>query len=327
MYLMESGRQGGIRAFFAFAMLISVSNNYYWSLRSSSPPEPITTALEQSTPPSSTPPPIPTKPILFIHFHKSGGTRACALLKQSINVTDASGRRVDEASLTDNERDLLGNCNAPFSGPNADVRLFSSLQTCRHLLPYAVDKDLKPRINVVAVEVPFQDAMPCQGFRSFAIMRHPVTRLLSHIAAHRNWNEQMIMRYARNRQPPFNNYYLDGYPIVNSMVIRQLLGRDRFVDPLPVNKVDLARAKAIVDKIDAFVPMEHLEHPAVEALLNKTVPEYLVSQRRLSRAFKNKGKSKPYSPSEAFVKVATEENKFDILLYEYVLAKFGLQSV
>ena len=68
--------------------------------------------------------------------------------------------------------------------------------------------------------------------------------------------------------------YLDGYPVVNNMVIRQLLGRERFMDTRPVDENDLERAKIQLDACDAFVPLEYLQHESVLQLLNRTIPEY-----------------------------------------------------
>jgi hypothetical protein len=315
---MKSLRKGP-KAFFVFALLaITCGSNFYWSFTSSSRGYAVnpSSTFQQTLPPA-------TKPILFVHFHKSGGTNACGIVKQStlLNVTDADGKLVTISPQTE---DLIGNCNTPFSSPNVDVRVFSHIQTCRHLLPYAVDQDNQPRNNFVAVEVPFQESMPCdpRTFRSFAIMRDPVTRLQSHMLAHGNWKEARITAIIRNRKPCLEFYYMDGYSIVNSMVIRQLLGRERFIDTRPVDEKDLELAKEIVDKFDAFVPMEYLQHPEVQQLLNSTIPEYIQGQAR--RKKKKAHKPKAYNSSEKFLQLITEENKFDILLYQYMLQKLKL---
>eukprot|EP00961_Rhodomonas_salina_P097709 1314307-Rhodomonas_salina.1 len=65
-----------------------------------------------------------------------------------------------------------------------------------------------------------------------------------------------------------------GYAVANCMQIRLLLGRKRWNDLRPIDEHDLEQAKAIVDSFDAFVPLEHLAHPAVRSLLKKTIPEY-----------------------------------------------------
>jgi len=310
-----------LKAFVAFAFVISLTNNYlcrsFWI-----PPTP--TAQEtlpvqpqrQHSPPSTF-----EKPILFVHFHKSSGTSACEAMKKSINITNAEGKQI-ERQKTKAQHDLMANCNTPFSGPNANVRLFLSLQSCRHLLPYALDEEFKPRINLVAVEVPFRDSMPCPGFRSFAIMRDPVTRLQSHIAAY-NWKQSYITGIIRKRVPVPDNYYMDGYSIVNSMVIRQLLGRERYVDVRPVDEEDLEKAKHIVDQFNAFVPMEYLNHPNVQELLNKTIPEYLQEEQKRTTPRKQNA----YTPSQAFLQLISDENKYDTLLYQYMLEKLGIRTV
>lgn len=258
---------------------------------------------------------INNKSILYIHFHKSGGTEVCRTVEQTMNITTLEGLPVPRQR----------NCNTDFSGPNANPLVIGDLQTCKHLIPYTnVD------VNFVAVEVPFQDSMPCGLFRSFAIMRDPVTRLQSHMRAHRNWSQDRIMACIRNRTPAPSNYYMDGYPIVNSMVIRQLLGRERFIDTEPINEQDLEKAKQIVDKFDAFVPMEYLDHPYVQQLLQKTVPEYVKGQQIMAMK-QTQAKKQPqtrkgntYNPTPDFLNLITQENKYDILLYQYVLNKLGI---
>jgi hypothetical protein len=97
------------------------------------------------------------------------------------------------------------------------------------VLPYAVDGNFQPQPNVVAIEVPFQDSMPCPGLRNIAIMSDPVNRHISYMLAHADWKEDMILEYIRHKTPRPKKYYMNGYPIVNSKVIRQLLGSQRFI--------------------------------------------------------------------------------------------------
>lgn len=344
MLALEKQVAGGsaLKAFAAFALLVlSAGNNFLWSLKSPPLPQVVVThphsesratlpiiipRKEEEEPTTKEEPTLTKLPVLFLHFHKSSGTSACAALKSVMNVTDANGKPIRLRGEV--EHNLMANCNTPFSGPNANVKLFGSLQTCRHLLPYAVDVEYKPRSNnVVAVEIPFKDSMPCPGFRSFAIMRDPVTRLQSHMLAHRNWNEAKIKGYIRNRTPAPEHYYMDGYPIVNNMVIRQLLGRSRFIDTEPINGEDLEQAKKLVDQFDAFVPMEHLFHPNVQQLLNTTIPEYVQAQQKQRKRLLNKRKNaNSYQPSENFVRLIRDENKYDIQLYKYMLEKLGLRK-
>mmetsp|Transcript_16038 Transcript_16038/g.28971 ORF Transcript_16038/g.28971 Transcript_16038/m.28971 type:complete len:126 (+) Transcript_16038:180-557(+) len=114
-----------------------------------------------------------SRSILFEHFHKRSGTQVCKSLQQSISITTQEGLPVP----------LKQNCNTPFSGPN--VKPGHHLQTCQNLQPYSF------KTNFVAVEVPFREIMPCYSFRTFAIMRDPVTRLLSHMRAHRYTPERI----------------------------------------------------------------------------------------------------------------------------------------
>lgn len=250
--------------------------------------------------------------ILFVHFHKSGGTDVCRSVEHTMNITTKEGLPV--------ERKL--NCNSPHTGPNANPIKFGHFQTCEHLLPYALNS-----VNFVAVEVPFQDSMPCENisFRTFAIMRDPVARLQSHMLVH-HFSPERIRNIIQQRKPCPSDYFMDGYPIVNSMVTRQLLGRERFVDVTPVNQNDLHKAKTIVDSFDAFVPLEHLNHSNVQELLKKTVPEYVQGQRVMMKQSKRPTqKRRSYSPTREFLELITEENKYDILLYQYMLEKLGIQ--
>lgn len=64
------------------------------------------------------------KPILFAHFHKSGGAGACKTLLNStfIVVTDAEGLFQDPEL----------NCHTALSGPKQSPEQFYRMQTCRH---------------------------------------------------------------------------------------------------------------------------------------------------------------------------------------------------
>lgn len=298
--------------------------------------------------------------ILFVHFHKSGGTTVCSTFLQSSRVplTDVNG----------NKRRPVRNCNVESSGPRNDVDLYGGLQTCRILELYGVDLatgEKFGRNNLVAVETPLMEPLPCRGFRSFAVMRRPVSRLLSHMPYHRLAPEDYI-RYMndpkgermteRERGMTGRHVYV-GYPIVNCFVIRMLLGRERYQDPRPVDATDLALAKRQVDDFDAFVPLEHLLHDNVLTLLKETVPEYhegLIEhphrQEKKARKRKGdddgdeedgegredggdegggegekaKGKGKLKADDPDFLKRLHEENEYDTMLYEYVLEKLGI---
>lgn len=249
------------------------------------------------------------KTILFVHFHKSGGTMVCSTVLDfsSYNVTDLVGVDVRNGPFL--------NCNNPLSGPNLDRSLFDSMQTCTMMSLYNRVSD------IVAVEVPLQENMPCPGFLSFALIRNPIERVNSHMRAHR-WTQDHIKHWAKERTGSSPTYYLDGYPIVNSMVIRQLLGRARFLDTTPVNPQDLEKAKHIVDKFDVFVPMEHLDHPRVSEIMQREIPEFYEAYQKRQKGRKNTIRT--YKNESEFARLLENENKYDSLLYEYVLNKFGI---
>lgn len=257
----------------------------------------------------------PPKPILFLHFHKSGGSSVCHTMRASKDfvITDHRG-------LPDTQQKY--NCNTYFSGPRL-TGTRPDLQTCQGLIPYTTDKAGIPfrRNNFIAVEAPFQEEMPCPNFRSFAIMRHPIARLKSIMANH-PYTEEEIEQWIQKRMTT-EKTCLRGYPVVNSFVIRQLLGRRRFFDPRPIDELDFQRAKVLVDSFDAFVPLEHLNHTNVINLLRETVPEYYQSMQK-HRLVKN-ANPRPKRPlSGGFLQQITIENKFDIMLYDYVIEKIGL---
>jgi hypothetical protein len=257
--------------------------------------------------------PSSRKPIFFVHFHKSGGSSVCSTMKKSdLKISNANGTRL-----------MTRNCNAPFAGPKYNVTQYQQFQTCASLTPLTVDDKGRPfhRNNFVKTEVPFLDKMPCPGYRSFAVMRHPLTRIVSHMTFHKH-NETMLRQWTVERMPNPPDSYMRGYPIINSMVIRQLLGRTRFRDLRPVDEDDLHRAKQLVDNFDAFVPLEHLHHPTVSQLLQNTVPEYYYALQKKNVTAKKQGKR--YQPSDEFLEQMATENKFDILLYQYMLERLGI---
>lgn len=229
-------------------------------------------------------------------------------------VTDAEGYPQDPAQ----------NCTTPFSHQHASPESFYRVQTCAHLLPYTMDQRgiAFRRNNLIVVGAPFFEEMPCPGhYRSFAIMRDPIDRLASHVYSEGILDMELSSWASQKLRTPSDSW-MKGYPILNSMVIRQLLGQDRFVDPSPVNEKDLERAKRAVDRFDLFVPLEHLNHPNVKSKMDKTLPE-------ISKQFSKPGKpvkSKRPGPSGQQLALMEQENKYDIMLYQYVLEKLGIED-
>jgi hypothetical protein len=267
-------------------------------------------------------------PILFVHFHKSGGTSVCQNVLRGasqLTITDAAGHSVMDG-ITDEFIKSKYNCNPPFAGPMMNVKYYHELQTCRHLLPYTMDENDVPfrRINFVAVEIPFREEMPCPGqYRSFATMRDPIQRVKSHMLAHR-WDEEHMLKLVRDKTKCPETTYMDGYPIVNSMVIRQLLGRERFTDTRPVDDTDLQRAKELVDRFNVFVPLEHLSHPNVVRILQQHIPEYYQNKQDVLLTANVNKDSQEYQPSAEFTDLVIRENKYDLLLYQYMLDQLGI---
>jgi hypothetical protein len=184
----------------------------------------------------------------------------------------------------------------------------------------------KHNATFVSLEAPHREALPCEGFRTFSIMRDPFSRLLSWINLQKE-NDQLVLEWMDTKQSHPPQYYFDGYSYVNCFVIRMLLGQERYRDPRPVDENDLQRAMARVDKFDAFVPLEHLNHPNVLSLLKRTVPEYhkeLVRKRR--KKIFNTNEAKWFLPTPEFLEQVRRENMYDIKLYEYVLEKLNIEA-
>jgi hypothetical protein len=184
------------------------------------------------------------------------------------------------------------------------------------------------RNNFVAVEVPFHDAMPCPGkWRSFAVMRNPIDRILSSMAFHVQ-KEQTVLQWITSphdyKVTPNDKFLSSGYPVVNSMVIRQLLGRERFVNVTPIDEEDFERAKKLVDSFTAFVPLEYLTHEKVLRLLNETIPEYHDELRKDAIVANKNKRNRRFG--KAFIQKIAEENHYDSLLYDYVLTKIGIKE-
>lgn len=264
------------------------------------------------------------KPILYVHFHKSGGSTVCSLMNKEMNITDMNGNR---ANQNWGKFAVYRNCNTGISGPRHDARKYKEMQTCRHLLPYTMDEHDRPfhRNNFVSVEIPFQEEMPCRGFRSFAIMRDPIQRLISHMRV-RSFEQDQVIKWIKSKSPISNGRYMSCYPIVNSMVIRQLLGQERFLDTSSVNQSDFFRAKELVDRFDAFVPLEHLSKDNVLFLLNATIPEFYSAFVKNPGFTANADNRHTYQPTEDFLRLIEQENEYDIMLYDYVLNKFHIEQ-
>lgn len=261
------------------------------------------------------------RPIFFVHFHKSGGSSVCRIMQRQsrVNLTDPSNRL---------RTDLVwNNCNAAFGGFRERVDYYDTLQTCRQLETYTMDDAGIPfrRNNFVPIEVPFHDRMPCapDKWRTFAIMRHPVERAVSNVAFHAQ-TEKDVMEWLSNKTIFPKRYLPHGYPVFNSIVIRQLLGRERFIDTRPVNQADLEQAQRQVDLFDAFIPLEYLMDSNILSLLNSTFPEYHDELLRYPvKANKNRANR---TFDKAFLQRLEEENYYDLQLYQYVLKKHGLKE-
>jgi hypothetical protein len=258
-------------------------------------------------------------PILFVHFQKAAGTTVCEIMKKQVNITDMMG----------NPR-TTGNCNVQVGGTQNHAPYYHSLQTCRLLEIYTEKHQTRvpfTRFNFVAVEVPFHDAMPCPGFRSFALMRRPVERFVSLMRYQPSrFPKDKVVRWIDNKEASsiaLRRGHMDGYPTVNSMVIRQLLGRRRFLNLTPVDDNDLESAKRQVDAFDAFVPMEYLMNEKVLQVLNRSIPEF-VQGLTLSSVHKNKNQHPDMEFDEDFLKRIADENIYDSMLYQYVLDNFGI---
>ena len=295
------------------------------------------------------------QPILFVHFHKSGGTAACHTMldySTTLQLTDPLGRPIVDASH---------NCNAQWAGPATDVRAWSSVTapavlTCDMVVgPYSTNPSTgepHQRNNFVAIEVPLNQptALPCPQARNFALMRHPIARVQSHMRV-QEWSPELVLdmfaalsasrreahghrqggppvatsnpqqhqnhsslgepleehssggdshHNPHERQPqawsralfqhgsskaPFKAHPQNShsnhdiwvsrlYPCINNMVIRQLLGLERFLDPRPITQQDWNRARDIVNQFQVFVPTEQQQHPLVLQLLQDQLPEY-----------------------------------------------------
>ena len=290
---------------------------------------------------------VVVQPIVFVHFHKSGGTEACQTMLEY-----SKRDRENHLQLTD---DLLQsikgyprNCNAQHSGPFTDSRmgLLDFHLTCDHLLPYTTNQEGSPftRNNFVAMEIPMNIPFPCRQFRNLALMRHPIDRAQSHMKV-RKWTEthvqQAIAQHTNITLMPMTaitkKKHVDAivqmtFPCMNNMVIRQLLGYEYFVNyTRPITHVELEQAKHIVNQFTAFLPTEQQLHPKALTLLEQEIPEYhsaitsdvVVVKRnkrkettqKLHGSIKSNNK---YNPSPEFLILLFNENKYDLLLYKYI---------
>lgn len=114
------------------------------------------------------------------------------------------------------------------------------------------------KVNFIGIEVPHHDELPCNDegfFRTLAIMRDPVDRIVSWINLVKG-KEKRIQDFMDRKEPHPPHYYFGEYPYVNCFIIRMLLGQERYVDPRPVDENDFRRAMERIDQFDAFVPLE-----------------------------------------------------------------------
>ena len=263
-------------------------------------------------------------PILFVHFHKCGGTSVCEtmrLFQRQVNITNALGRQDDH--MTE-----LNNCNTEFTHPHLIDRDFHSIQNCRMLEPYTMNESGETfrRNNFLAVEIPLEEPLPCPRFRSFALMREPVKRALSHLYYEHVPDITIVNWIKRKQLGSRRDFFMSGYPAINNLVTRQLLGRARYIDTRPIDDADYEKAKGQVDKFDAFVPLEHLRDEKVLTLLSKTVPEYYEGLMKNNRVANQQQPKMIGEYNETIIQQIVEENKYDTKLYQYMLGKLGIDS-
>jgi len=254
--------------------------------------------------------------ILFMHLAKSGGSSVCQQIgNKEIRMTDQMG----------NQDKHRANCNVMFKQTNPPYKYaWHEPHHCVDLNNFTTNKEgqLYRRHNFIAIERPWYDEMPCPGLRSFAVMRNPVARFVS-LLDYFKTDKQLMIKYMKNQTFPKYNEFAMRFQIhpTNSWTIRQLLGYNRAMDPRLVDNDDFLRAKVLVDRFDAFIPLEYLHNNKVHSLLNATIPEYL---KTLQTNKIHMNKSEKRETSHNLTDLLTESNKFDIMLYNYVLEKHGL---
>jgi len=266
-----------------------------------------------------------SRPILFVHFHKSGGTGVCQAMRlhqKQLNITDML-RNQDMGKIE------VNNCNTELTHPHLNDGGFHSVQTCRMLELYTMDESGIPfqRNNFLAVEIPMADAMPCEGFRSLALMREPISRCLSHLHF-QHFSERTVTQWI-NRKLKGNahkDFFLSGYHSINNMVIRQLLGRTRYIDVTPIDEEDFQQAKARVDLFDAFIPLEYLRHEKILGLLESVIPEYYEGLINTKDHVVNKNENVTLEYTDAFLQILAKENEYDTRLYHYILEKYEIDE-
>ncbi len=282
------------------------------------------------------------KTIFFLHLSKSGGTSVCNIMKEhsEIQMTDRDGN-------VDLHRE---SCDELF--PKNGVWQYGEWtepRQCADLVPYTTDSQGRAyqRNNYVTVESTWYDEMPCPGYRSFSIMRHPVERMVS-LINYEGLNQKTVLKYLRGEDIPEGEddftlaqirdkatAFNTEHPFINvappnSWTIRQLLGYDRKIDERPIDENDFERAKVLVDKFDAFVPLEFLSHPNVLQKLNETVPEYYRALVKSGNAEKHTNahehkQALSSAEDEELKELLYEQNKYDLMLYQYVLDKNGIK--
>jgi hypothetical protein len=94
---------------------------------------------------------------------------------------------------------------------------------------------------------------------------------------HGRLDKRQLITWIHNRTANPAESFVEGYPTVNCMVIRQFLGQGSEISKCATNQStpirDLFRANKRVDLYRAFVPLEYLQHEDVSRLLNSTIPE------------------------------------------------------
>ena len=132
------------------------------------------------------------KPLFFLHFHKAGGTAACWMTQECYRAQPwlPQNRRKDVSFLFDGNL----NCNLPGDGPYKPpygvesgklrdhamwISAFPYTANCSTRKAYVKQKGLR----FLARERWLDDFCP-EDFAYVTIMRHPLSRILSHLRVH-----------------------------------------------------------------------------------------------------------------------------------------------
>ena len=274
-------------------------------------------AAEMSSAETSSPLVRTKRPVFFMHLHKAAGTTLCLLALS--NGHRAAGMKQDERDpktklkygfncniLGDDPGHLgLGVANQESTFGQAEGRM-----TCKQR--GGLMNERKWTFSAIERWIYPQEICPDQ-FIYITCLRDPVSRIKSSVKFHVRQTEDMVVSWATKHEFNAAAPISTGSPSVDNFYTRSFAGKITYLKPLgSVNDLDLAVAKATIDRFEAVLILEHFDRDLVQ--LEKLLGW---NTKNLGQAKKSSSDKKKVAFSPAQEALLKQRNALDFEFYAH----------